>query len=518
MAKKLRSSERYVDILDHRYHEVEEYKHKSKLPTGGYLMGRMLNLLKVPEKGSKVLTQESASEKVADEVSMDWISKNVYPMKQNAVANRILNDYRKLINMSKYGSTCNQIASSNWRKKAEQFNLSMTKNAYDIFSTNAGYRKTLEETYGVKMCRNDIDFYEDNCKGKYVGTCTSTVPAKWKRMKERLEKEKESESKKREEHESKKLELESSRQQQYQEAVSSDIVENDMNNDNYKLTSCPTVEPREYDLRSIDTPRTSRAAYASKGKSRRVPIRTGLKTLNESVVRCTVQCYSEYKVSYNDLVGIMIKTANMIFGQDWSASPNDQELEPELSENDTDVESDEDEDEPRPKKRKSYSGDKLECVFPSHRTIRRYLEDAAFLNLRYVGEFLLNKDANTVITVGLDDTKKAAGRRLYDVKTDHITAISETERKTMTTGYIENISHAGAEGAAAYKHKLEILALLTGSSCDEILEAFDFWMSDRAGDCEKLVEELNIPNDRILKCSAHLILAIDHACDKVYQL
>lgn len=161
-------------------------------------------------------------------------------------------------------------------------------------------------------------------------------------------------------------------------------------------------------------------------------------------------------------------------------------------------------------------GNELDEVFPSRRTIDRYLEDAALLNLRFVGQHILEQ-GEKVVTVGLDDTTKAAGRKFYDVKTDHITVNSEAGRKVMTTGYIENVSHAGSEGAEAYKYKLQMLALLTNSTCDEVLEAFDFWLTDRAGDCNTLVQSLGIEEGKVLKCSGHLILAIDHACDKVFR-
>ena len=67
-----------------------------------------------------------------------------------------------------------------------------------------------------------------------------------------------------------------------------------------------------------------------------------------------------------------------------------------------------------------------------------------------------------MVTAGLDDTTKAAGRKLYDVKADHITISSpDVPRKTMTTGYTENISHSGADGAAVYELKLKCLAVFS---------------------------------------------------------
>jgi len=45
----------------------------------------------------------------------------------------------------------------------------------------------------------------------------------------------------------------------------------------------------------------------------------------------------------------------------------------------------------------------------------RCMEDASYMNLKMVAEVMLNKE-DQVVTVGVDDTTKAAGRRLYDVK------------------------------------------------------------------------------------------------------
>ena len=69
-------------------------------------------------------------------------------------------------------------------------------------------------------------------------------------------------------------------------------------------------------------------------------------------------------------------------------------------------------------------------VWLHHSTIMRYVEDASNLNLEYVAQCLLNKD-DTAITVGVDDTKKA------DVIIE-----KAGEKKTLTTGYVENPSHS----------------------------------------------------------------------------
>ena len=112
----------------------------------------------------------------------------------------------------------------------------------------------------------------------------------------------------------------------------------------------------------------------------------------------------------------------------------------------------------------------------------------------------------------------AAGHKSFDVKTDHITVIGPSKsRITMTTGYQENLSHKAVDGATAYELGLKILSVLAECSVDELKSEIDFWITDRAGDCSALLKELGIETEKILKCSAHIILGIDHAIDKVFK-
>ena len=48
-----------------------------------------------------------------------------------------------------------------------------------------------------------------------------------------------------------------------------------------------------------------------------IPIRTSQKCIYEKITRCTVQCLADQKVSLEDATGIIMTTANMIFGQNW---------------------------------------------------------------------------------------------------------------------------------------------------------------------------------------------------------
>lgn len=132
---------------------------------------------------------------------------------------------------------------------------------------------------------------------------------------------------------------------------------------------------------------------------------------------------------------------------------------------------------------------------------------------------MLEKDQNDVVTVGYDDFTKAAGYGTIHGKADHVTIDGPNIKRTIfTTGILENIGHSGMEGAAGYEYKLKCLAVLGGCSVDDIKASIDFWMADRASDCVTFLESLDVENDKALKCCAHIILGIDHACDKVFKV
>ena len=226
-----------------------------------------------------------------------------------------------------------------------------------------------------------------------------------------------------------------------------------------------------------------------------------------------MQCLADYKVSPGDLAGITIHTANIIFGQNWEQDNVDLDDKYVIS-SDRETNRDRNDDGPEPDTPDIPSTSKwqrsrrdLTYVFPSRRTINRYLEDASYLNLHMVANHLLEKEDN-IITIGLDDTAKAAGHKLYDVKADHITIEGpNTARKTMITGYVENTSHSGKDAASAYEFKVRCLAILSNSSVEEI----------KSSDCTTLLDNLGIESNKVIKCCAHIILGIDHACDKVFK-
>jgi hypothetical protein len=115
----------------------------------------------------------------------------------------------------------------------------------------------------------------------------------------------------------------------------------------------------------------------------------------------------------------------------------------------------------QPKKRKMRQD--LTFCFPSRATRRKWLRHGTLLNLRYVANKILKKQDKEVVTWGFDDTKKAAGVHLLDVKTSNITIDGDDrKRETYTTGFTPNLSHSGLDQAATLKHSLQMLAVLAG--------------------------------------------------------
>lgn len=139
------------------------------------------------KQGKQTISNTAASDIVAEEVCNDWIMKNVYPMKQSSVAQKIKNDYDKFKLLRKQEHEKSRKLTDKWVKNATDFNDRMTKVAYDIRTLNIEYHKKLEEKYRVKMTAEDDLFYKDNCHGSYVATCSSFASSKWQKQAKRVE-------------------------------------------------------------------------------------------------------------------------------------------------------------------------------------------------------------------------------------------------------------------------------------------------------------------------------------------
>ena len=482
----------------------------------------MVHLCSV-KPGKRSYSQAEASKVVAKELSDNWTSKNVYPIYERNIANKIKADYGTFNELLKQQKNSKHKKSDAWYRKVNEFNTRMTKNAYDVRTHDKVYQKKLEEFYSVKMTDEDERFYMDNCFGSYSALCQPSVSKKWAKQERRLAEREASIEKKRTQKRDDLANEKLARSLAYDDAVSIETeYAGEVHDPDLEFLPIHTSPTPDNNVPPGVQTRADRTNELSSDKGEpivpdfpQVPIRSSHKCIDERIIRCTTQCLADHKVSRNDVAGIIIKTANIIFGQNWTRHALLEDGEDDFS--DSDSETDLEKAAENAKKRRKSAKD-LTKVFPSNRSIDKYLEDASYLNLLMAAEYIVNKDDTDVVTVGLDDTTKAAGHRAFDVKTDHITITGpKKSRKTMTTGYQENVSHSGAEGAKAYEFKLKCLSILAECSVDELKTAIDFWITDRAGDCGTLLKELGIEFDKILKCCAHVILGIDHACDKVFK-
>lgn len=494
-----RSSDVNKILRGETYTEVKQYDIGSRLPTGLYLLGRIISLCKTV-KGQKSMSKHVATSIVASEVSRDWIGKNVYPVSERTVAKRLMEDYELLRSFMKVEDNVEN-KSEEWKNNARKFNEKMTKTAYDIRCENRDYERYLEEKFNVKMNDNDKKFYENNCHGDYTYRCSDRVSAPWMKQQKRLDDRRQMMEAQR---------MNDNETRQHQSEIDMKEVKNalaDMNDDGAESDFQCSEKPDDCS-RSPDRD-------SEHSKFPKVKIRDGRKTFNEPLMRCLVQCLSEYDITPRALMGTCVAIANNVFGQNWSVSEDDADgIQYESSDSDEGMENQPDMQQGR--KRKRATADRT-FIMPTRKTVDNYVKDAAFLNLEYVAECLRNKSEDTVVTIGVDDTVKAAGNRLFDVKTDYITIGGPDGKSSLTTGYTPNMSHSGADAAAAYRYRMKSLAALVDCTEDELLEQVDFWMSDRAGDCATMLRELGINNEQVLKCCAHIILGIDSAIEKVFK-
>ena len=247
-----------------------------------------------------------------------------------------------------------------------------------------------------------------------------------------------------------------------------------------------------------------------------IPIRTNFKTLNEVIIRCIVQISADYNLPPSTASSILCDVGNTVFQQNWEKTIQISAYE--KSNNDQDIISDDGDDDNDDDESKYFDCEnsiKYTNIMPSRRTINRYIEDAAILNLKYVGDSIVNKSSDATCTLGLDDVKKAAGHQLNDAKSSHITIkASGKERTTLTTGFHANASHTGEASSEQVTRVLTMLSILSESSLDEVKQAIDFWMVDRAGDAKIMLDTLDIDEHKKNKCNAHIILCVDHAIYK----
>ena len=217
-------------------------------------------------------------------------------------------------------------------------------------------QKNLEAEFGVKMTDEDTAFYKDNCMGSYTAICNATVSSSWMRNKKRkLSRTVSAERHSREMKESEREESVAKRLQ-YEEAL--DQFDTSVATDvdpNFNQTPTCTIFNNPTETYITTRSKSSRATVTSdepipqqdNSLFRRVKVRHSRKSIDENIMRCTVQWLADYKVSPGDLVGIIIHTANIILGQNWEQDNVDLDDEYVIS-SDRETNSDSNDDGPEP--------------------------------------------------------------------------------------------------------------------------------------------------------------------------
>ena len=553
MAKSLRSNENtHLDNV--KYGFLESFTEDSRgliqrqAPTGVDVIGRILKLTKGENK-----SKFEAYHQIAQELTEFWVyGLNIYPVSIRNIKDKVSRiyegsgGYKTLRKAEARGG-------ESWLKKVRMFNNQMLT-GFDIRTFDKKKLDKFVEEFQVIMKTEDVALWEDNCRKKTC-LCSWSAPVKCKDCPRQMVTTTEIDQKWKEWLERK---LQDQNQTENQQVKADDAVETmkKVNTDvafsnsaDPELAALVTQDNEEADQCDEFTPPFPASSCSpspwttcTRSSSRQsedsginspqpefpqIPLRFGRNKLNPTVMKALVHCQSTYKISDNDIKGIIVDFMNMVYGQKWEKDAIfdcDGKSGEDTDSNDEDVETGAVEPEenrnkePRKKKRRVQKN--LTYRFPSRFTRRKYLRYAALLNLRYVARKILQKKSSDVITYGFDDTTKAAGFRLFDVKTDHITINSaEMEKETLTTGFTPNLSHSGQDQTTSVKFKLQTLAVLAGegTTYQDIIDNLDFWISDRSADCDIVLDELGIDDQNILKCNGHVVLTVDDAVDHVLK-
>ena len=269
----------------------------------------MVFLCHKAKKGHKSISVSDASNIVTRELRQDWINKNVYPMTERNVSKKILDDYTQFKTLCKQEKNKQHNKSEDWINKVKQFNTDMNQHAYDIRAKNDAYPKNLEAEFGVKMTDEDTAFYKDSCMGSYTAICNATVSSSWMRNKKRKRSRtvsaerhsREMKESEREESVAKRLQYEEALDQ-YDTSVATDV------DPNFNQTPTCTIFNNPTETYITTRSKSSRATVTSdepipqqdNSLFPRVKVRHSRKNIDENIMRCTVQCLADYKVSPGD--------------------------------------------------------------------------------------------------------------------------------------------------------------------------------------------------------------------------
>ena len=540
--KNLRSATPKI-LLGSSSYEIVEHFMGNQVPTGKEVVGRMMYLTSKEMRNIVQHSIDSAALEVVKELQDIFIYMlNIYPQKEQNIKNRVISDYQEFKKLANYPKA--KRSGESFQANVKKLNQKLER-GYDIKTEDKERQEQLAEYHGVKTGPEEEMLYQDNVKAKeclcdssFVTKCVacprqmfaqSSVDKDWLKevikKKEDLEKAKKSKEKSDKSIESLFSKVDSGSESLGLPTDDSGNIPDDMHNDEVfssplpipvNMFASPSVSTRSRPGTPSSSSSSSSTSIPPAAKFPKIPVRFGRKTLNPKVMVAAVHVASKYDISLSSTVKVIVDVMNMICDQEWTYEADFEESTEEIDEGDhdhvvVDVEN------PAKKPRKMQQD--LTFRIPCRQTIAAWLRDAAVLSLKFLGDALINKEDGAIVTLGTDDTIKKAGHRVFDSKTNHITIKGpNTDKVTFTTGFDPNLSHKGSDSAFSIETKLNMLAVLTSSTMEEIKSQVNFWMGDRADDVTKAFAILGIESGRVLRCSAHITLGADSAVDKVFKL
>ena len=462
---------------------------------------------------------------VAKELWYDWIYINLPPLSVQNIKKRIEKEVKRIhklrwTHISKRGAT--------WLKEMRHLIIDLD-NGLDLRSYHQETIDLLTEEFEIEVGEEEELLYKDNCVPEENGKCLRKRACAgddmvWVReaqkRREKLEK-KDNKLKKRtvkidkDKDDLKKLKADES-------VITPDITLEEDTSDEKKVVdeefkAHPTQEPskvvQNLSRKSVTT--RSKQITSTPEALDQKPVRSSYKNIDNDILEVMVNMESQFGVEQRQVGPLLAYIMNKLAGQKWEPASEETEQ----------LECDDKRNEPKSGKRRKTRD--LTFVLPSRRCLNRKLEDAALLNFKFVAESIeRTHEVGGTVTSGWDDTVKAAGHRLHDVKSGRVTCVTkdiDTEgkekkvRQSFTTGFLPNISHSGADSAVAVRSCISQMAVLCNVQFEDMTDFIDFYMNDRAADSDAMLDELGVSEEKRLKCNAHCILCIQNAVDKVFK-
>ena len=519
--KRTRSGEHLnIEIKNVKFHRADPLDHSlpNKLPSYRHLYQRFLTIQQ--DLGREKGAWKDAVGMVASEFIYDWVMLNIYTISYKNVCKHFDRFFLDFKLVQKWPA--NKKHQKSYNDKADQI-ISKLEHGVDIFCKDESFRKDQEKEFGVKMTWEEYRMYRDNCVPEEldgVQVCkrkiwSSGIDKKW--MKAAKVRQVALEQKL---HYKLRRNLRLEREAQQTKLLVGDEAKAKLS-EALDLQDTPEKDDETEDNFAVPEPSkgaVKRLDFSQNMEIPCIPVRTGYRSVDPRICQLLVDLESKFEIEARKSRQVLAHIANSeLFKQKWEVTEDDIG---DIDSEEVDMESDQ--SEPGIKKRRRYTSDNT-YVLPSRRTVAQYVKDSALLNFKYVADHIIagKAEGNSTVTFGSDDTKKAAGHKTMDVKTGHITMVKtdgeSSTRETFSTGYLENISHSGSDNAAGVQSWLTQMSILTNVPYKELINMFDFWMNDRAGDSDASLDELEISSEKRLKCNAHILLCIDQAIDKVFK-